>query len=172
MTYGGTDVLRSAFKRRSSPQSKPYPCCCSFAKSLSVLCNSNCRYGATGISGAIRRFQAGEELMRVSKKILVAPAALGVALLLVLTAGAAAQDPPSPRDRGGQRQSTQRSATDQLDGTEVNRARVDGAEFTGLRPKAAPQAPRRPRAQRWPERSSRPATVRQSATGPRRSARP
>src|SRR5277367_3117025 len=36
-------------------------------------------------------------------------------------------DPPSPRDRGGQRQSTQRSATDQLDGTEVNRARVDGA---------------------------------------------
>ena len=37
-------------------------------------------------------------------------------------------DPPSPRDRGGQRQSTQRSATDQLDGTEVDRARVNGAD--------------------------------------------
>ena len=37
-------------------------------------------------------------------------------------------DPPSPRDRGGQRQSTQRSATDQLDGAEVDRARVNGAD--------------------------------------------
>ena len=30
-------------------------------------------------------------------------------------------DPPSPRDRGGQRQSTQRSATDQLDGAQGGR---------------------------------------------------
>jgi len=37
--------------------------------------------------------------MRVSKKILVAPAALGVALLLALTASATAQDPPSPHDK-------------------------------------------------------------------------
>ena len=37
-------------------------------------------------------------------------------------------DPPSPRDRGGQRQSTQRSATDQLDGAQGGRGRVDGAE--------------------------------------------
>jgi hypothetical protein len=34
-------------------------------------------------------------------------------------------EPPSPRDRGGQRQSTQRSATDQLDGPEVDHAQVD-----------------------------------------------
>jgi hypothetical protein len=34
-------------------------------------------------------------------------------------------DPPSPRDRGGQRQSTQRSATDQLDGAQGGH--VDGA---------------------------------------------
>ncbi len=37
-------------------------------------------------------------------------------------------DPPSPRDRGGERQSTQRSATDQLDGAQGGRGRVDGAE--------------------------------------------
>ncbi len=37
-------------------------------------------------------------------------------------------DPPSPRDRGGQRQSTQRSATDQLDGAQDGRGRVDGAD--------------------------------------------
>ena len=37
-------------------------------------------------------------------------------------------DPPSPRDRGGERQSTQRSATDQLDGAQGGRSRVDGAE--------------------------------------------
>jgi hypothetical protein len=37
-------------------------------------------------------------------------------------------DPPSPRDRGGQRQSTQRSATDQLEGAQGGRSRVDGAE--------------------------------------------
>jgi len=37
-------------------------------------------------------------------------------------------DPPSPRDRGGQRQSTQRSATDQLDGAQGGRGHVDGAE--------------------------------------------
>jgi hypothetical protein len=53
-------------------------------------------------------------------------------------------DPPSPRDRGGQRQSTQRSATDQLDGAQggpgaeaqvddaaVDSARVDRAEEDG-----------------------------------------
>ncbi len=37
-------------------------------------------------------------------------------------------DPPSPRDRGGERQSTQRSATDQLDGAQGGRSQVDGAE--------------------------------------------
>jgi hypothetical protein len=37
-------------------------------------------------------------------------------------------DPPSPRDRGGERQSTQRSATDQLDGAQGGRSRVDDAE--------------------------------------------
>ena len=37
-------------------------------------------------------------------------------------------DPPSPRDRGGQRQSTQRSATDQLDGAQGGRGPVDDAE--------------------------------------------
>ena len=37
-------------------------------------------------------------------------------------------DPPSPRDRGGQRQSTQRSATDQLDGMQGGRAHVDGVD--------------------------------------------
>ena len=37
-------------------------------------------------------------------------------------------EPPSPRDRGGQRQSTQRSATDQLDGAQAGRAQVEGGE--------------------------------------------
>ena len=37
-------------------------------------------------------------------------------------------DPPSPRDRGGQRQSTQRSATDQLDGSQGGRGHADGAQ--------------------------------------------
>ena len=37
-------------------------------------------------------------------------------------------EPPSPRDRGGQRQSTQRSATDQLDGPQVDHAQVDDGE--------------------------------------------
>jgi hypothetical protein len=37
-------------------------------------------------------------------------------------------DPPSPRDRGGQRQSTQRSATDQLDGAQGGRGLADGAQ--------------------------------------------
>ncbi|HEX4089056.1 MAG TPA: hypothetical protein VHZ33_10075 [Trebonia sp.] len=37
-------------------------------------------------------------------------------------------DPPPPRDRGGQRQSTQRSATDQLDGTNVDLAHADGVQ--------------------------------------------
>jgi hypothetical protein len=37
-------------------------------------------------------------------------------------------DPPSPRDRGGERQSTQRSATDQLDGAQGGRSHVNGAE--------------------------------------------
>jgi hypothetical protein len=36
-------------------------------------------------------------------------------------------DPPPPRDRGGQRQSTQRSATDQLDGTQLDGTHVDHA---------------------------------------------
>src|ERR1700677_1154493 len=40
-----------------------------------------------------------------------------------------------------------------------------------LATKAASQAPRRPRAQRWPKHSSRPAIVRRCATGLRRSAR-
>ena len=35
-------------------------------------------------------------------------------------------EPPSPRDRGGQRQSTQRSATDQLDGPQVDPQVDDG----------------------------------------------
>src|ERR1700683_2607744 len=54
---------------------------------------------------------------RPSKRALSVPGGFCMTLLV---------DPPSPRDRGGQRQSTQRSATDQLDSAQGGH--VDGAD--------------------------------------------
>ena len=54
-------------------------------------------------------------------------------------------DPPSPRDRGGQRQSTQRSATDQLDGAQVGRVRSTTPRPRRRRPRARQPRPRQPR---------------------------
>ena len=45
------------------------------------------------------QFQAGEAVIRVSKKLLVGTAGLGAAFLLALTAGATAQDSSSPHDK-------------------------------------------------------------------------